>query len=41
MKLSIALLGCLPIYIFIAGANRAYGLAGGLLGLRAGRKILR
>jgi hypothetical protein len=29
--LSIALLGCLPTFIFIVGANRAYGLASGLL----------
>jgi hypothetical protein len=29
--LSIALLGCLPAFLFIVGANRAYGLAGCLL----------
>ncbi len=29
--LSVALLGCLPAFIFIVGANRAYGLASGLL----------
>ena len=34
--LSIALLGCLPAFIFIVGANRAYGLASGLLVLSFG-----
>jgi hypothetical protein len=34
--LSIALLGCLPAFIFIVGANRAYGLAGCLLVLSFG-----
>src|SRR3954454_22751664 len=34
--LSIALLGALPAFIFIAGANRAYGLAGCLLVLSFG-----
>ncbi len=34
--LSIALLGGLPAFIFIVGANRAYGLAGGLLALTFG-----
>ena len=34
--LSIGLLGCLPAFIFIVGANRAYGLAGGLLVLSFG-----
>jgi hypothetical protein len=34
--LSIALLGCLPTFIFIVGANRAYGLASGLLVLSFG-----
>lgn len=29
--LSLSLLGCLPAFIFIVGANRAYGLASGLL----------
>jgi hypothetical protein len=35
--LSIALLGCLPALIFVAGANRAYGLAGCLLLLSFGK----
>jgi hypothetical protein len=34
--LSIALLGCLPAFIFIVGANRAYGLASCLLVLSFG-----
>jgi len=34
--LSLALLGCLPAFIFIMGANRAYGLAGCLLVLSFG-----
>jgi hypothetical protein len=34
--LSIGLLGCLPAFIFIVGANRAYGLASGLLVLSFG-----
>jgi hypothetical protein len=34
--LSIALLGGLPTFIFLVGANRAYGLAGGLLVLSFG-----
>jgi len=34
--LSLALLGCLPAFIFIVGANRAYGLACGLLVLSFG-----
>ena len=34
--LSVALLGGLPAFIFIVGANRAYGLAGGLLVLSFG-----
>ena len=34
--LSIALLGSLPAFIFIVGANRAYGLASGLLVLSFG-----
>lgn len=34
--LSVALLGCLPAFIFIVGANRAYGLASGLLVLSFG-----
>ena len=34
--LSIALLGCLPTFIFIVGANRAYGLASCLLVLSFG-----
>jgi hypothetical protein len=35
--LSIALLGGLPVFIFIVGANRAYGLAGCLLVLSFGK----
>src|SRR5262249_14365025 len=35
--LSIALLGCLPAFIFVTGANRAYGLAGCLLVLSFGK----
>jgi hypothetical protein len=35
--LSIALLGSLPAFIFIVGANRAYGLAGCLLALSFGK----
>jgi len=35
--LSIALLGALPAFIFLVGANRAYGLAGCLLVLSFGR----
>lgn len=35
--LSIALLGALPTFIFLVGANRAYGLAGGLLALSFGK----
>ena len=34
--LSIALLGCLPAFVFIVGANRAYGLASCLLVLSFG-----
>lgn len=34
--LSVALLGCLPMFIFIIGANRAYGLASALLVLSFG-----
>jgi hypothetical protein len=34
--LSIALLGCLPAFIFIIGSNRAYGLAGCLMVLSFG-----
>jgi hypothetical protein len=34
--LSVALLGCLPAFIFIVGANRAYGLASCLLVLSFG-----
>ena len=34
--LSVALLGCLPAFVFIVGANRAYGLAGCLLVLSFG-----
>jgi hypothetical protein len=34
--LSIGLLGCLPVFIFIIGSNRAYGLACGLLVLTFG-----
>ncbi len=33
---SVALLGCLPMFIFIIGANRAYGLASALLVLSFG-----
>ena len=36
-SLSIALLGGLPAFIFVVGANRAYGLAGCLLVLSFGK----